>query len=692
MNITDLIVELLQKGQKIVLPEIGTLDSVVQSPHHDPVSRIYYPATRNIVFSEASVGDDGGIVKIIAQRECVGEEVAQQMWRNYIDALKDKIKRTGEHRLGELGALVKAGEGFGFDMAEGVVIDAGNGNETPLEEVKTYDYSESEDPFAQFEAEPEVTVVQRPEVAKPEPKPEPEPEPEPVPEPEPEVQEEAPVEMGDEWSENLKKLDELPKTKSQLKAEAKALKQQAKAEARAEKEREKLRKRAQKDAELSEREAIQKQESDERKEAEEKRRAEEELRNAELRAEENRIRAEREAEESLLRAQAKAEEERVKAEKKAAVLAAVAASQSSSAQEESSLDVREAVRKQNEEELIRQAADEVVDKVAAKELAALRKEEKKREKAAARKRKEELKQRGEKEKRRYKWLLWVLLLLVGIALIFMFLRGCPGGGKSEGKSVVAAKDVRHLDVPVATPFSYNPDMIDYNEREMGRNSDLICANMTEYINNFLVERGYRNARVAMMDRVRQYVEERVNILLGKRFAVQRFIPYDDYLYQRAEPWLKQTYADVVRHMVQGELMDISVLEELLDRVTSELDLHADDSQQRTAAEVQQVKAAEQAATTARKAKTKSDKDAPQFVYVEKNSKQGFDIIAGFYLNKQTAARMTARLHEQGCDAYIIEKNEMYYVSMGSAPTRTKAEALYNHIKGWYDGDIVIKEL
>ena len=78
--------------------------------------------------------------------------------------------------------------------------------------------------------------------------------------------------------------------------------------------------------------------------------------------------------------------------------------------------------------------------------------------------------------------------------------------------------------------------------------------------------------------------------------------------------------------------------------------------------------------------------------MEKNSKQGFDIIAGFYLNKGTAAKMTARLHEQGCDAYIIEKNDMYYVSMGSAPTRTKAEALYNHIKSWYDGDIVIKEL
>ena len=38
-----------------------------------------------------------------------------------------------------------------------------------------------------------------------------------------------------------------------------------------------------------------------------------------------------------------------------------------------------------------------------------------------------------------------------------------------------------------------------------------------------------------------------------------------------------------------------------------------------------------------------------------------------------------------------EKNDGYYVSMGSAPTRTKAEALYNHLKGWYDGDMAIKQ-
>ena len=137
-------------------------------------------------------------------------------------------------------------------------------------------------------------------------------------------------------------------------------------------------------------------------------------------------------------------------------------------------------------------------------------------------------------------------------------------------------------------------------------------------------------------------------------------------------------------------MSATALEDILNGLVEELGLQPGE-QQRTQAEVQQVKATEQAAV-ARKPKVQLDKDAPVYVYVEKNSKQGFDIIAGFYLNKNTAAKMTARLHELGCDAYIIEKNDMFYVSMGSAPTRTKAEALYNHIKSWYDGDIVIKEL
>ena len=68
-----------------------------------------------------------------------------------------------------------------------------------------------------------------------------------------------------------------------------------------------------------------------------------------------------------------------------------------------------------------------------------------------------------------------------------------------------------------------------------------------------------------------------------------------------------------------------------------------------------------------------------------------DAAICFYLNKNTAAKLTAKLHDLGCDAYIIEFSDMYYVSMGSASSQTAAEALYKHVKSWYDGDVVIKK-
>ena len=101
MNITELIVELLQKGQRVELPEIGTFDSVTQAPRHDTASGTYYPATRNIVFRPGTSGDNS-MVKIIAERDCVNEDVARQMWVNYTDALNEKIQRTGEHQFGTL--------------------------------------------------------------------------------------------------------------------------------------------------------------------------------------------------------------------------------------------------------------------------------------------------------------------------------------------------------------------------------------------------------------------------------------------------------------------------------------------------------------------------------------------------------------------------------------------------------------
>ena len=710
MNITDLIVELLQQGQKVDLPGIGTLDTVLQSPHHDPATRTYYPATRTIVFHAGEVAD-GEMAKVVAQRECVSDEVGHQMWINYVDALTDKVKRTGDHQFGNLGTLNYNNGAYSFTVAEGLVINADNVSETPLTNVKTYEHNNQNDPFAQFEEdEPKMTVVGKikeepkqkavPEVApapEPEPEPEPVPEPEPEPVPEPEPAPEPASAKEDQWQESLRKLDELPKSKAALKAEAKAEKERLKAEAKAEKERQKLEKLAEKDHEDKLKNIALQEENAAQQEAESRRLAEEEIRKAEIRAEEERRRSEKTENAMLQKAEEKAEEERIKAEKRAAALAAVAAAKGAqgthAAAETTSAPISGTIdRAKMDKYETKQRAAELA---AAEKLATrLMKEERKAAKKAEKKAAKQYGEKSEKKSRKGLWvvLLILLILILGGAAAYYFLvmnrMAAPAATTTEKPTG------KHLDVPAVRPLTFNTDLIIFNGREIARNRDLVCLTMSDYINNYLIKSGYGSARVPMMDRVSQYAEERLNSLLGDRFAVQRFIPYDDYIYNASQPWLKGVCADKARAIVQGELMNETALEEMLKTLVEELGIEGGQPAP-AAAEGQQERTQEATAAATAPAKNVKKKKAegnPVYVYVEKESKQGFDIVAGFYLNKNTAAQMTARLHEQGCDAYIIEKNDMFYVSMGSAPTRTKAEALYNHIKSWYDGDIVIKEL
>ena len=246
---------------------------------------------------------------------------------------------------------------------------------------------------------------------------------------------------------------------------------------------------------------------------------------------------------------------------------------------------------------------------------------------------------------------------------------------------------KHLDVPAENDLTYNCDHLVYSNAEMMSNSNRVCVAMDGYISDFLATRNYRGGKAAMMDRVRQYADHRMNDLMGNRFAVQCMIPYSDYISNHCEPWMRYSYANKVRGTVQSELMNLNLLDELLDQLVDDLGMQQGEKEH-TATEVQQVKQQEREAV---KKKPVQDDFVEVSAYMTKESKQGFDIIAGFYINKSTANKMASRLHAQGCDAYIIEKNDGYYVSMGSAPTRTKAEALFNHLKSWYDGDIAIKQ-
>ena len=677
MNITDLIVELLEKGQKVVMPGIGTLDTVQRTAYHDPATHTYYPAGRAIAFSEAS-DEECDIVKVLAERECINEEVAKQMWLNYIDALTDKVKRSGRHTFGRLGTLTCDDKRtFGFKMTEGLVLDADSKGEMPLQDVKTYDHEGEEDPFARFDEE--ETPAQEAPAAEVEP--EPVQEPVAVPEPMPGKEE-------SHWDESLKKLEDMEKDMptSDPKADERTEKERIKAEKKAEAERIKLEKKAAEQQRYEE-EMLEKQRKEaEKREAEEKRKAAEELRKAEERAEKERIKAEKQAEASRRKAEkeaakadAKAEKERIKAEKKAAALAAMAARENAKA---------EAAARSN--------ANMDTAKLAAAQLAQEERQRREAEKQAAKaeKKAEKERRRAEKkankddDKKRRIWpiilIILALLLLCGGAAYYLLSRN------NGAKPATTTESTTHIDAPAVTPFTFNPDMIDYSGREIAEQGDMVCIYMRDYINTYLADRGFSSARVPMMDRIRQYANERLEQMLGERFAVQRLLSYDDYIYNHNESFLKNRYARSCRGKVQSELMSYRALDDMLYRLADELGLQPGNGGQKTAAEVQQVKADEQKEIERRK-QAAPPTDSPVYVYVEKGSKQGFDLIAGFYLNKNTAAKMTAKLHDMGCDAYIIEFNDLYYVSMGSASSQTAAEALYKHVKSWYDGDLVIKK-
>ncbi len=576
MNITDLIVELLQQGNLVELPEIGTFGSEMQPPYHDSATGTYYPSRRTLTFSTHLNGDDS-MVKMLAQRECVGENVARQMWKNYVDALTDKLQRTGSHNFGELGTLQYNGEqGYSFSAAPGAVLSTGD--EKPLEGVKTYAHNDNDDPFAQFEA---------------------------------------PVDHS---------------------AELKAQQEAAEAAARAEQER-----------------------------LETERKAEEERLAAERKAEEERIAAERKAEEERVAAERKAEEERLEAERKAEEERRAAAEKEAAAERAAA------------ETLAALAALDPVQ-AAASELA---KDDEAVERPVVEKKKKAGKEKGDKKKRRFPWwllILLLLLLLLGGAAYYYFKIYRPSQPTAE---YIPSQPVG--DVPLVTDLTYNTDLLTYNERDIDQNSDMVCRYMTDYIYSFLAYRHYAGAMEPMMDRVHQYAQDRLGELMADRFAVQRLYPFNDYIYSHNEPYLRQVFAQHQRCKVQAELLDMKVLDEMLDKMVAELGLEPDANAPR-AAEAQPV-----AAKPADKPAVAQAEEAPVRVNMEQNSKLGFDIIAGFYLDRATAARLTARLHELGSDAYIIEKNNMYYVSMGSAKNRTAAEALFKHIKSWYDGDIAIKQ-
>ncbi|MBQ0015809.1 MAG: SPOR domain-containing protein [Bacteroidales bacterium] len=233
-------------------------------------------------------------------------------------------------------------------------------------------------------------------------------------------------------------------------------------------------------------------------------------------------------------------------------------------------------------------------------------------------------------------------------------------------------------------FTTNTDLIDFEPSDIQRDVRKVNKNLAEYIGRFLAARNYTNAQSLFISRIDKYAQMRFAELYNTdTFSVARLFPDDndyvrDYLYDGLKK--RKEHQSIIA--VQSELMDYAMLDEMLKTMINELSIQPD---------APKPAPVDPAAAYRTKPITFTQAAKPIATFAKK-SKQGFDVIAGFYTNQNSANRMASILKRQGCDAYIIDKQGLYYVSMGSAPSQTAAEALYKHIKSWYDGDIVIRKL
>ncbi|MBO4752888.1 MAG: hypothetical protein J5526_09145 [Bacteroidales bacterium] len=490
------------------------------------------------------------------------------------------------------------------------------------------------------------------------------------------------------------------------KAKEKAEKEEMEAKAKAEKEALKAEKEAQEAKEKAEREAQKAKEKAEKEEMEAKVKAEKEALKAEKEAQEAKEKAEKEA----MKAKEKAEKEALKAkeiaDKEALKAKELQEKADKEAKKKAEKEAKKAMKKQEKE--ARKAAKQakkqaaVADPLAVPEVTFDAKEEKKGEK-------------GKKKGKAWLWILIVLLLLLLLACAAIWF-GKPDFAKpahdwfftnvmkqeqketavldidemvtnsgqeteasqssDNGEGTAAAKTGNNAIQSVAGEsyadaclFSFSEQLVEFTPGDIESRADAINDYVSGYITKYLNEKHYSTAKVPMMDRIRQYsVNRLIELYDNSGYSEERFFAGNDYVSDYLADFKKMHKGRQKQVMVQGEILDRSFLDNMLNTLVEEIGLKADN------------------ATVA----MPPAPPAPPVIKTEKKSRQGFDLIAGFYTNANTAQKMVDRLKGYGCNAYIIEINHGYYVSMGSASTRTQAEEKYRKAKEWYDGDLSIK--
>lgn len=304
----------------------------------------------------------------------------------------------------------------------------------------------------------------------------------------------------------------------------------------------------------------------------------------------------------------------------------------------------------------------------------------------------------------WKVLLWILAILIILlacaAVIDRYLFNSQGRDRitqffdgSQRHQITETEAAEFPELPAdydreaardnITDFTMTLDGLEFSDNDIDSQCDELVNNMKPYLLNYLKTLKQSDNEEVFVDQVSNYAGQRMRELLkDDDFQFQSLLNYKDYVRESMMPTLKEKMLRRNMYAIQTELLDHETLERILSEVVPADELTPDPAQ------LAEEEAAERKAAATKK---KADKPAPITSKVVTESKQGFDLIAGFSVNKGNADRLCSQLKAKGCDAYIINRNGLYYVSMGSGASRTEIEAKYTHVKEWYKGDVTIKK-
>ncbi len=216
--------------------------------------------------------------------------------------------------------------------------------------------------------------------------------------------------------------------------------------------------------------------------------------------------------------------------------------------------------------------------------------------------------------------------------------------------------------------------VSLTEDEANQAQSLMMSEISPYLDRYLKARKQESLKDNFAQRVSDYIGSRLTETEQQEFTANGLFSYENPQRTAVMPILKDMLTKRKKSIIYTELMEGGVLDRIFTEMTGET------------IEPEPEPAPKPVAQRAQK-----PAPAPVKSHIATASKQGFDVIAGFYTQKSNADQLCRQLKQKGCDAYIIDRNGLYYVSMGSAASNTEIEAKRNHIKEWYKGDVTIKK-